>query len=81
MTQEQLIDHINHGREIEFRYNGKMYSITYGKIDGKHMISFCEFNRETTEVEKPEDIASVKRNGVSVPDMLASISEKDIWLF
>jgi len=81
MTKEQLIEYINHGREIEFRYNGKMYSITYGLIDGKRVISFCEFNQETTEVEKPEDIVTVKRNGISVLDMLASIGEEDIWIY
>jgi len=81
MNKEQLIDYINHGREIEFRYNNKMYSITYGKINGKHVVSFCEFYKETTEVENPEDIATVTRNGISVTDMLASIGEEDIWIY
>ena len=81
MTADQLIDHINHGREIEFRYNDKMYSITYGTIDRKHVISFCEFYKETTEVEKPEEVANISRNGVTVIEMLSSISEEDIWIY
>ena len=81
MTLEQLIDYINHGREIEFRYNGKMYSITYGTINGKHVISFCEFYQETTEIEKTEDITSISRDGVTVPEMLSSINDDDIWIY
>ena len=81
MTIDKLMDYINHGREIEFRYNGKMYSITYGTIDGKHVISFCEFYQETTEVENPEEIVTVSRNGSTVAEMLSSIREEDIWIY
>ena len=81
MSKKELIDYINCGREIEFRFNGKMYSITYGKLNGKHVISFCEFNQETTEVEKAEDIFMVSREGITVPQMLESLTEQDIWIF
>ena len=81
MSKEELIDYINCGREIEFRFNGKMYSITYGTINGKHVISFCEFYKETTEVENAEDIFLVSRNGISVPEMLESLTEDDIWIY
>ena len=81
MTIDKLMDYINHGREIEFRYNGKMYSITYGTIDGKHVISFCEFYQETTEVENPEEIVTVSRNGSTVAEMLSSLREEDIWIY
>ena len=40
MTKDLLADYIECGREIEFKYNGKMYSITYGIIEGKEVISF-----------------------------------------
>ena len=81
MTTDQLIDYINHGREIEFRYKDKMYSITYGTIEGKHVISFCEFYQKTTEVEKPEEIITASRNGVTVAEMLSSLGEEDIWVY
>ena len=81
MTKQELLDYIKHGREIEFRYDGKMYSITYGTINGKHVISFCEFYKETTEVEKPEEVADIARNGITVIEMLSSISEADIWIY
>ena len=79
--EKELIDYINCGREIEFRYLGKMYSITYGMLNGKHVISFCEFYKETTEIEKPDEIFDVSRDGVTVPQMLESITEDDIWIY
>lgn len=48
MTRDQLLDLIKHGREIEFKYNNKMYSITYGRTNGEYVISFCEFYKEST---------------------------------
>lgn len=50
-------------------------------LDGKHVISFCEFYKDTTEVEIPEDILTVDRNGVTVIQMLESITEDDIWVY
>ena len=81
MNREQLLDLINHGREIEFRFNEKMYSITYGTLNGRHVISFCEFNKETTEVETAEAALRIIRDNVSVLEMLESITEDDIWIY
>ena len=81
MNREQLLDLINHGREIEFRFNGKKYSITYGMLNGRHVISFCEFYKETTEVESAEDAINITRDNVSVLEMLESLTEDDIWIY
>ena len=81
MNREQLLDLVNHGREIEFRFGGKYYSITYGTLNGRHVISFCEFNKETTEVETPEAVLNVTRDNVSVLDMIESLTEDDIWIY
>lgn len=81
MNKEQIISYINHGREIEFRYNGKMYSLTYGTLEGKHVISFCEFYKETTEVESAEDALKIVRDGHTVLEMLDSLTEEDIWIY
>jgi len=43
MDKQKLVDYINQGREIEFLFQNKKYSITYGVIGGKSVISFCEF--------------------------------------
>lgn len=81
MKKEQIISYINNGREIEFRYKGKMYSLTYGRLDGKHVISFCEFYKETTEVEVAEDALLIVRDGHTVLEMMESLTEKDIWIY
>ena len=81
MNLDQLREYVSEGREIEFKFNGKNYSITYGVIDGKNVISFCEFYQETTEVETVDELIKVERDGVTVLHMLESITEKDIWIY
>lgn len=81
MTKQQLKDYIDCGNEIEFKYNGKMFSITYCEIDGNELISFCEFYQETTEVSSFGDLLNVKRDGVSVLQMWESLTETDVWIY
>ena len=81
MRENELIEYVNSGREIEFKWNGSMYSITYGVINGKRVISFCEFYKDSTEVTTADELLKVKRDGVSVEEMLLSLSEDDIWIF
>ena len=81
MSKEQLMENISQGREIEFRYNGKKYSITYGTVGGKEVISFCEFYKETTEVDDVEELVKVKREGITVLEMLESLKDEDIYVF
>ena len=81
MNKQQLTDYVSQGREIEFQYQGKKYSITYGVIDGKEVISFCEFYQETTEVETVDELIKVERDGITVLQMLESITEEDIWIY
>ena len=81
MTKELLADYIDCGREIEFKYNEKMYSITYGIIDGEEVISFCEFYKETTEVKTFDDLMNVSRDGMTVLQMWESLEEEDVWIY
>lgn len=81
MNLDQLREYVSEGREIEFKFNGKNYSITYGVVDGKDVISFCEFYQETTEVETVNELIKVERDGVTVLHMLESITEEDIWIY
>ncbi len=81
MNKEQLISYIKGGREIEFQYKGKKYSITYGVIDDKEVISFCEFYQFTTEVESAEELLEVERDGVTVLEMLEAVSDDDIFVY
>ena len=81
MNLDQIREYVSEGREIEFKFNEKKYSITYGVIDGKDVISFCEFYQETTEVETVDELIKVERDGVTVLHMLESITEEDIWIY
>ncbi len=81
MNKGEIINLINSGRELEFIYNNRNYSITYGILEGNEVISFCEFNKESTEVETVDELLNIKRYDVSVEEMLLSLSDKDIWIF
>lgn len=51
MNKEQLKEYIECGNEIEFKYNNKMYSITYGTFNNERLISFYEFYKEVPKLE------------------------------
>ena len=80
MSREELKEWIENGHEIEFDYNNKKYSISQGKLNGKHVISFCEFYKETTEVETFDELCKVERDGKTVIEMITSITENDLWI-
>ena len=81
MNIEQLADYIAHGREIEFKYNGKMYSITYAPEGVEYYISFCEYYKETSDVKTVDELVKVTRDGITVLQMLESLTEEDIWIY
>ena len=85
MNLEELKEYIETGREIEFNYNDKQYSITYWYPDDNEdnkWISFCEFYKETTEVKTAEELwNNVSRDGVTVGEMLTEIDESQIYIY
>lgn len=81
MTKEELKELIETGREIEFEFNKKRYSITYYNDNRTNYISFCEFYKELTDVNNVDDLCKVERYGVSVIEMLESIVDEDILIF
>lgn len=81
MKKELLVDYIECGREIEFKYKGKMYSITYSPADMDDFISFCEFYKEPTNVTTIDDLLKVSRNGINILEMWESLSEEDVWVY
>ena len=81
MDKQTLSQYVSEGSEIEFEYQGKKYSITYGVLDGKEVISFCEFYQETTEVTSVDELIKVEREGVTVLAMLESLTEDKIWIY
>ena len=81
MSKEELFDYIDQGHEIEFRYNGKKYSITYSPEGMEHFISFCEFYKEPSNVKTAEELLKVTRDGITVIKMLENLTEEDIWIY
>ena len=81
MTKQYLAELVECGREIEFKYQDKDYSITYGVVDGVQVISFCEFYKDTTEVTSFEDLLQVSRDGVTVLEMWETLTEENVWIF
>lgn len=81
MTKEELKELIETGREIEFTYNKKRYSITYSNENVKDYISFCEFYKETTDISSVDELCKVEREGVTVLEMLESLTDKDISVY
>ena len=80
MTKEQLFQYISEGREIDFEYRGKKYSITYSPSWEDDYISFCEYYQYTSDVKTPDELIKVEREGTTVLEMLESISDDDIWI-
>lgn len=81
MTCNELTEYILCGRELEFVFHGKKYSITYGIFHGQEMISFCEFYKDTTEVLSVDELLTVERDGYSVRQMWESLSQNDLWVY
>ncbi len=81
MTTVDIKDQLEHGREIEFNYNGKRYSFTFGEIDGKKVIAFCEFNKPDIEFDTIDEILAAEYDGFKIADVIESLSDEDIDIF
>lgn len=76
MRRECVEELINGNREIEFRYQGKRYSITYFEKDSKHCVSFCEFFKEPIEfVECPYDVLDAKIGNKTLEQIFAKLPD------
>jgi hypothetical protein len=82
MTKEQLIKWIDTGRELEFSYNGKNYSITYYGDGRKDYISFCEFDDALTlDVDSADALWDSSYKGMKLSDTLPKVKCEDISVF
>lgn len=81
MKIEEIRQYIDQGNEIEFIFNNKKYSITYGEINGREVISFCEFNKESSEVESFDELLNIKRDNTTVKEMIESCTLNDMWIY
>ena len=81
MTKEQLFEWVDTGRELEFNYKEKDYSITYFRKNRKICISFCEFYKETLDVATVDELWNSTYKGIKLSDMLSSIPEDEVDVF
>ena len=81
MTKEQLFEWVDTGRELEFNYKRKDYSITYFRKNRKICISFCEFYKETLDVATVDELWNSTYRGIKLSDMLSSIPEDDVYVY
>ena len=81
MTIDVLRKWVRTGRELEFNYKGKDYSITYYNDDRKDFISFCEAYDETVDVATVDELWNSTYKGIKLSDMLSSIPEDDVYVY
>ena len=81
MTKEQLFEWVDTGRELEFNYKGKDYSIIYFRKNRKIYISFCEFYKETLDVATVDELWNSTYKEIKLSDMLSSIPEDDVYVY
>ena len=81
MTTDVLKKWVRTGRELEFSYKGKDYSITYYNDDRKDFISFCEAYDETVDVATVDELWNSTYKGIKLSDMLSSIPEDDVYVY
>ncbi len=81
MTIDVLKKWVRTGRELEFNYKGKDYSITYYNDNRKDFISFCEAYDETVDVATVDELWNSTYKGIKLSDMLSSIPEDDVYVY
>lgn len=82
MTQEQVKQWMQTGREIEFVYNEKRYSLCPFLTDKKEKwISFCEFYQETLEVSSVEILWDKTYKDIKVSSIFESVPTAKVDVF
>lgn len=83
MKKEEIQELIETGREIEFNYKGKRYSITYPGEDmkGDFNISFCEFYKDTFDCETVDELWNGIYHGIRISDILKTLDINKIDIF
>ena len=81
MQIDELKNFIETGRELEFKVDDKMCSITYGTIDDKEVISFCEFNQPSIDVADYEELLKINYKGKTLQAIWKELKPDDLWIY
>lgn len=81
MKLEYLKKLIETGREIEFYYLDKKYSITYYNDNRENYISFCEFYKDPFDVPSYEDLINLNIDSMPLSSIWEQLEEKNIDIY
>ena len=81
MQISELKDYIETGRELEFKVDDKMCSITYGAIDDGEVISFCELNQPSIEVNNFEELLKIDYKGKTLQAIWEELNFEELWIY
>lgn len=80
MKLETLKSHIAMGREIEFSYGDKMYSITYTFTNKIQTIHFCQFNNPSQDYDSVNDfLTSATIGDEHLRDLLGLVEDVVVY--
>lgn len=82
MTREQVKIWMKTGREIEWEYKGKQYSLCpFLTANKEKWVSFCEFNEENLDAKDVDTLWNLTYKGISVKEIFESVSENSVDVF
>jgi len=82
MSIELLKNYVYCGREIEFRYKDRMFSVTYATTPQMgRVISFCEFYKNPVDVKTVDELLQVEWYGERFEKIWKSLTQEDIWIY
>lgn len=81
MKRKEIEELVNTGREIEFSYKDKKYSITYYGDKRKKYISFCEFNNQPIDVSSINELLAILINEITLEQILDKLPNEKIEIF
>lgn len=81
MRAECIESLITCGHEIEFKYNGKRYSITYFGDEKTTYISFCEFYKEPIDVKNSYELLKIKIDGKTLEEIFSKLPDSAFCIF
>lgn len=81
MKRKKIEELINTGREIEFLYNNKKYSITYYGDNRSNYISFCEFNKEPIDVSSIDKLLDLTLDGSRLEEIFSNLPNESVEIY
>lgn len=82
MTKERVEEWMKSGREIEFVYKGKQYSLSpFVTGSNERWVSFCEYYQHNLDAKSVDDLWCQTYNGVKVSDILYSVPESEVDIY